>query len=97
MCDYFYVGQKRSADRTEREAEEKAAEQDGQTPVLAIRGTKSKALFSHACPCKGAHESVINKVIADFNLLGYRRILVKTDGENPLLDLWAQIREKMGW
>ena len=93
VCDYFYVGKKRPADRLEREAEEKAAEQDGQTPVLTIRDTKSKALFSHACPCKGAHESVVNKVIADLNLLGYKRILVKSDGENPLLDLWAKIKE----
>ena len=53
VCDYFYIGKKRSANRLEREAEEKVAEQDGQTPVLTLRDTKSKALFSHACPLQG--------------------------------------------
>ena len=58
----------------EREAraaeEEEAAEREGQTPILVIKVTQSKAVFAHACPCKGAHEAVVARVVADLNVLG---------------------------
>ena len=34
---------------------------------------------------------VINKVVGDLEMCGYKRILVRTDGEPALLDLWAKV------
>ena len=90
--DYFYIGRRRPANQQERSADEAAAEQDGQTPVIVIKDTVSGAIFAHACPCKGAHAAVVSKLCADLDCLGYKRVLVRTDGEPALLDLWAQVK-----
>ena len=92
--DYFYIGQRRPLGRQERQEVEEEAERDGQTPVIVIKDTKSKAIFAHACPCKGAHKAVVGKVIEDLNTLGYKRVLVRTDGEPALLDLWQKVKEQ---
>ena len=92
--DYFYIGRRRPLKRAEREREEKAAEEEGQTPILVIKDCHSKALFAHACPCKGAHEAVVARVVADLDMLGYKRVLVRTDGEPTILDLWNKVKEK---
>ena len=94
VADYFFVGRRRSTNRDEQAKFDEDAANEGQTPILVLKDTKSKALFAHACPCKGAHEAVVNKLIDDINMLGYRRILVRTDGEPALLDLWEKVREK---
>ena len=53
VSDYFFVGRKRPAAREERMQEEEEAQKEGQTPILVIKDTASKALYAHACPCKG--------------------------------------------
>ena len=68
------------------------AEQEGQTPILVFKDSQSKAIFAHACPRKGAHEAVVDKVIEDLNALGYRRVLVKTDGEPAIVNLWTKVK-----
>ena len=65
VSDYFYIGRRRPARKEERAREEEAAEQEGQTPILVIKDTKSKAIFAHACPNKGAHEAVVARVVSD--------------------------------
>ena len=85
--DYFFIGQRRPAGGEEREREEDQAEREGQTPIIVLKDTKSKALFAHVCPRKGAHEAVVTRLVADLNTLGYKRVLVRTDGEPAILDL----------
>ena len=68
--DYFYIGQRRPGGRQEREEAEQEAERDGQTPVIVLKCSRSKAIFAHACPCKGAHQAVVSKIIDDLNSLG---------------------------
>ena len=58
-----------------------------------MKDTRSKAIFAHACPCKGAHDSVVERIVADLDTMGYKRVLVRTDGEPALLDLWAKVKE----
>ena len=53
VSDYFFIGQRRPQNRAERDEEEAKAEGAGQTPILAIKDTRSKSIFAHACPCKG--------------------------------------------
>ena len=92
--DYFYIGQRRPTGREERREAEEEAERDGQTPVIVMKDSRSKGIFAHACPAKGAHPAVVGKIIEDLNALGYRRILVRTDGEPALLDLWRKVKEQ---
>ena len=92
--DYFYIGQRRPIGRQERQEAEEEAEKDGQTPVIVIKDTRSKAIFAHACPCKGVHGAVVGRIIEDLNSLGYRRVLVRTDGEPAILNLWKKVKEQ---
>ena len=63
------------------------AEKEGQTPIIVLKDTLSRAIFAHACPCKGAHEAVVKRICGDLDTLGYKRVLVRTDGEAAILDL----------
>ena len=94
VADYFFVGQRRSSNRDQRRAEDAIAEGDGQTPVLVLKDVRSKSLFAHACPCKGAHEVVVTQVVADLDSLGYRKILIRIDGEGAITDLFAEIKRR---
>merc|ERR1712026_68042 len=80
--------------RMRRRRAEEAAEKEGQTPIIVLKCSRSKAIFAHACPCKGAHQAVVGKIIDDLNSLGWRRILVRTDGEPAILDLWRKVKEQ---
>ena len=47
VSDYFFVGRKRPAAREERmQEEEEETQREGQTPILVIKDTASKALFA---------------------------------------------------
>ena len=94
VSDYFFIGRRRPKERSERVREDEEAEREGQTPILVIKDTLSKSLFAHACPRKGAEESVVKRVIADLESLGYKRVLVRTDGEPAILDLWARVKQE---
>ena len=61
---------------------------------MVLKDTMSKSIFAHACPCKGAHEAVVTRIIHDLDVLGYRKVLVRTDGEPAILDLWAKVKEQ---
>ena len=94
VSDYFFIGRRRPREKAERAREEEEAEREGQTPILVIKDTLSKSLFAHACPRKGAEESVVKRIIADLESLGDKRILVRTDGEPAILDLWTRVKQE---
>ena len=87
VSDYFFIGRRRAREKAERLRDEEEAEKEGQTPILVVKDTLSKSIFAHACPRKGADESVVKRVIADLDSLGYKRVLVRTDGEPAILDI----------
>ena len=93
VSDYFFIGRRRPSNRGEREHAEDEAEKEGQTPILVLKDTRSKRIFAHACPCKGAHDLVVDRVVSDLDALGYKRVLVRTDGEAAILDLWNKVKE----
>ena len=81
-------------EKEDRRKEEELAEREGQTPIIVIKDTKSKIIYAHACPSKGAHEAVVARLVADLDNLGYKRVLVRADGEPAILGLWAKVKEK---
>ena len=96
VCDYFFLGTRRPQSQQERPEVEEEAERDGQTPVIMLKDSNSKSIFAHACPRKGADDRVAMKICADLDALGYRRVLVRTDGEPALLDLWRKVKALVG-
>ena len=94
VSDYFFIGRRRPRGREERHQEEEAAEKEGQTPIIVLKDTHSKTIYAHACPCKGAHEAVVTRLVGDLDAMGYKRVLVRTDGEPAILDLWAKVKER---
>ena len=68
--DYFFIGRRRPIDRAERREEEEGAEREGQTPIIVLKDSKSKGIFAYACPCKGPHEAVVARIVADLEALG---------------------------
>ena len=94
--DYFFIGRRRPPKEEDRREDEEKAEKEGQTPIIVLKDTSSKAIFAHACPCKGAHESVVARLVADLDNLGYKRVLVRTDGEPAILALWEAVKARWG-
>ena len=93
VSDYFFVGRRRPQGKEDRAHEEEEAAKEGQTPIIVIKDTRSKALFAHACPCKGPHEAVVARIVNDLDVMGYKRVLVRTDGEPAIVDLWQKVKE----
>ena len=73
VSDYFFIGRRRPKERSERTKEDEDAEKEGHTPIFVVKDALSKSLFAHACSRKGAEESVVKRVIADLESLGYTR------------------------
>ena len=48
-------------------------------------------MLAHA---KGCMEQWWGRIIEDLNSLGYRRVLVRTDGEPAILNLWKKVKEQ---
>lgn len=53
------------------------------------------ALFGHAVPQKGVAELVVDQVCRDLDAIGYKRVVAKTDGENPITALFREV--KLQW
>ena len=72
-------------------------DQDKMSPILVIKDMKSKRIFAHAVPSKGAaNQWVVKKVVDDIDQLGYgwTRVLIRSDQEPALLDVKRQVREE---
>ena len=63
-------------------------------PTVVLRDRASKAIFSHLLPTKGTVGSTYPEkaVLRDLNWLGYKRLVLKTDQENPIKALGAAVK-----
>ena len=75
--DYVFLGQE---------------DQDDLTPVLILKHSKSKAIFSHPVTCKGTMcEWVISRVVKDIESVGIRKVILKSDQEPAIIALKTAI------
>ena len=65
------------------------------TPVLVMYEKLSKCTFAHVVPCKGPDPTVIAKIVADLDSMGYKSIVVKTDQESSITALFKSV--KVAW
>ena len=66
-----------------------ADEEPGSIKVLVVRDNRSKAVFAHTVPVKGADEGgfAVKAIVDDVVWLGYAKIVLKTDNEPAILKL----------
>jgi len=77
-ADYFYMGM---------EGEE------GTVPMIIIKDLHTKCIFTHVIREKGPEEYIVRRFVEDLRLLGYKRLILKTDQEVSLTSLCGRIKE----
>ena len=61
-------------------------------PMLAMKDHKSKMIFSHVVPKKGASVAYcVSQAVRNLEYLGYPKIVLKCDQEPAMLDLWNAV------
>ena len=78
--DYFFMGQHDAEDTL---------------PLIAIKDSESRAVFSHALEAKGVNDYAIAQCCADVTSLGYRRVVFKSDQEPALVALLKAVAVKL--
>ena len=67
------------------------AENTGQSPVLCGLDRLSTSVYWYVVPAKGTdYESVgklVRRIVNDLNNMGYKKIIFRSDGDNPILSL----------
>ena len=65
---------------------------DDKITMIVIRDKEALTTFAHPCLTKGASDEwVVKEVQEDLALLGYPRIILKTDGEPSLVQVQAEV------
>ena len=80
-ADYHYMGM---------EGEE------GTVPMLAIKDAASKVVFDIVATAKGNNEYMVRRVMQCLDLLGYKRIILKSDNEPSLVALLGEVKDRCG-
>ncbi len=104
--DYFYITAggvklRKELDQTDDDAGNAALEEERKAgnivKCIMVRCTKSKNLFAHVVPYKGAGEDrfVAELVTRDVEWLGHTRLIIKADNEPALRTLVMQSLEEI--
>ena len=82
--DYCFIG-----DKGDIVSQLEADAEIGSIKVLIVRDNRSKAVFAHTVPVKGADEEgfAVKAIVDDVKWLGYTKIVLKTDNEPAILKL----------
>ena len=65
------------------------------TAVQVAKDTRTKAIFAHVVPRKGlAHAHGAEELIKDIEKLGYKKIILKSDGEPALKNIQEEVRRR---
>ena len=70
-------------------------DQEKLSPILVMKDMKSKCIFAHVVPRKGAYPWIIKKIVEDLDSLGYgwMKIVIRSDQEPSIVDLKKGIRQ----
>ena len=68
----------------------------GATPILVIRDKRSKMIHADCLRCKGIEDEFPTETTAKWILgLGYPEVIIRTDGESPIVALSRRVGEKL--
>ena len=92
--DYTFMGEK--GETTGEEDEESGDESEttsNNMPILVMRCRKTKYIFARVVPRNGRHPYTVRRVGQDISaILGYKRVIIKSDQEPAIKKLKAQVR-----
>ena len=68
---------------------------DGSTPTLVSRDTRSRFITAVTLNHKGASDPwIAERIVEDIGMLGYGRMILKTDQEPAIKDLQKEVRQR---
>ena len=69
--------------------------EDDKATLIIARDRETLQTFAQLCRCKGASDDwVVDKLVEDIASLGHTKVIVKTDGEPALVNVYESIKEK---
>ena len=64
-------------------------------PIMIIKDRHSKTIFSHPVPAKGIEDPyAAQQLLRDLDMMGYRRIVLKCDQEDPIKAVADHVKSK---
>ncbi len=81
--DYAFLNEKQEVDTRE----------DSGMPILVIKDRKSGIMQSRVVPAKGNDKFAIKRLVQDIKLLGYTKVIIKSDNEPSILALKKSTKE----
>ena len=81
--DYAFLNEKQEVGNTENSG----------MPILAIKDRKSGMIQSRVVPAKGTDKFAIKRLKKDIELLGYKKIILKSDNESSILALKQAVKD----
>jgi len=79
--DYHYMGKE---------------QEEGTVPMLAIKDAPSKVVFDMVVTAKGVNEYMVKRVMQALDLLGHKRLILKSDQEPALVALLDEVKLRWG-
>ena len=73
--------------------QEVVKEENAGMPILAIKDRKSGMIQSRVVPSKGNDKFAIKRLVKDIELLGYNKVILKSDNESSILALKKAVKE----
>ena len=68
-------------------------EENAGMPILAIKDRKTGMMQSRVVPAKGNDKFAIKRLVKDIELLGYNKVILKSDNESSILALKKSVKE----
>jgi len=83
--DYAFLNEKQEVENEERCG----------MPILAIKDRKTGMMQSRVVPSKGNDKYAIKRLKKDIELLGYKKIILKSDNEPSIISLKQAVKDSM--
>jgi len=93
-ADYMYMKEDEK-ERKKRKADNKGEEyEDDGMPILVMKEKPGGWITAHVMPEKGVHPYSVKRVNQTMKLLGYKKIILRTDQEPSILALKSRVKEE---
>ena len=71
-------------------------EEESGSPILVIKDEKLKMVFAHVVPSKGRDKYAIERMSKGLDMLGHKKVILKSDGENAIQSLKSSVKDESG-